>query len=87
MRIEQFMPTSTTGYEQFYVNCAFVNIIGPGGGTPTEFARFPGAYKQGDPGESILPNFCIPSKVESSANLFGSQGFRFPTTKKHWVVE
>jgi hypothetical protein len=50
MRIEQFMPTAYTGYEQFYVNCAFVNIIGPGGGTPTGFARFPGTYKQGDPG-------------------------------------
>jgi len=49
MRIEQFMPTNQTGYQQFYVNCAFVNIIGPGGGTPTDFVRFP-AYKKDDPG-------------------------------------
>ncbi|KAF2116012.1 hypothetical protein BDV96DRAFT_598796 [Lophiotrema nucula] len=31
-------------YTQFYVNCAHVNIIGPGGGMPSTFARFPGAY-------------------------------------------
>lgn len=58
MRIENFMPTSRTGYLQFYVNCAFVNIIGPGGGTPTEFVRFPGTYQDSDPGErnpSSLP--------------------------------
>jgi hypothetical protein len=51
MRIENFMPTEDPRYIQFYVNCAFVNIIGPGGGTPTEFARFPGTYKDDDPGK------------------------------------
>lgn len=50
MRIENFMPTNTLSYQQFYVNCAFVNIIGPGGGTPTGFARFPGTYQPEDPG-------------------------------------
>ena len=37
---------------QFYVNCAHVNIICPGGGefTPeVHFAKFPGTYKAGDP--------------------------------------
>ncbi len=51
MRIENFMPTDSLSYQQFYINCAFVNIIGPGGGTPTEFARFPGTYKAEDPGK------------------------------------
>jgi hypothetical protein len=51
MRIENFMPTETTGYQQFYVNCAFVNIIGPGGGTPAGFVKFPGAYAPEDPGK------------------------------------
>lgn len=31
MCIENFMPTTSIGYLQFYVNCAFVNIIGPEG--------------------------------------------------------
>lgn len=52
MRIEQFMPTSQHNYCQFYVNCAHINIIGPGGGTPTGFARFPGTYQIDDPGVS-----------------------------------
>jgi hypothetical protein len=51
MRIEQFMPTHMFNYTQWYVNCAHVNVIGPGGGTPTEFARFPGTYDINDPGK------------------------------------
>ncbi|KAF1961187.1 hypothetical protein CC80DRAFT_543546 [Byssothecium circinans] len=35
---------------QFFTNCAHVNIIGPGGGTPTQFVKFPGTYKLEDPG-------------------------------------
>jgi hypothetical protein len=54
MRIEQWMPTPMTNYSQWYVNCAHVNIIGPGGGTPTEFARFPGTYVDNDPGKQAL---------------------------------
>ncbi|KAL2192584.1 glycosyl hydrolase family 61-domain-containing protein [Corynascus similis CBS 632.67] len=56
MRIENFMPTAATGYLQFYINCAFVNIIGPGGGSPTEFVKFPGTYKDDDPGFLVPPN-------------------------------
>jgi len=50
MRIENFMPTNQLSYQQFYVNCAFVHIHGPGGGQPTEFVKFPGAYQPEDPG-------------------------------------
>ncbi|GAB1315561.1 hypothetical protein MFIFM68171_05771 [Madurella fahalii] len=50
MRIENFMPTNQFNYSQWYVNCAHINIIGPGGGTPTGFAKFPGTYKIDDPG-------------------------------------
>ncbi|KAK4032570.1 glycosyl hydrolase family 61-domain-containing protein [Parachaetomium inaequale] len=56
MRIENFMPTASKYYLQFYINCAFVNIIGPGGGTPTEFVRFPGSYQDEDPGFLVPPN-------------------------------
>jgi hypothetical protein len=51
LRIEQWMPTQLSNYSQWYVNCAHVNIIGPGGGTPTEFAKFPGTYVVDEPGE------------------------------------
>jgi len=52
MRIENMFPTNQDNYQQFYVNCAFVNIMGPGGGDPSSagFARFPGTYKPEDPG-------------------------------------
>ncbi|KAM7186853.1 Glycosyl hydrolase family 61 domain containing protein [Naviculisporaceae sp. PSN 640] len=56
LRIEQFMPTHMEAYSQWYVNCAQVNIIGPGGGTPTGFARFPGTYDNKDPGIQVPPN-------------------------------
>lgn len=48
------MPTHMENYSQWYVNCAQVNIIGPGGGTPTGFARFPGTYDIKDPGKSSI---------------------------------
>ncbi|SPQ22681.1 40eabeae-9ac9-4ae7-a184-437a55151071 [Thermothielavioides terrestris] len=60
MRIEQFMP-STVEYSQWYVNCAHVNIIGPGGGTPTGFARFPGTYTVDDPGIKVPLNLIVNS--------------------------
>ncbi|KAF2267774.1 hypothetical protein CC78DRAFT_489693 [Lojkania enalia] len=52
LRIEQFMPTATFNYTQWYVNCAHINIIGPGGGSIQgyDFAKFPGTYVIMDPG-------------------------------------
>ncbi|KAF2273092.1 uncharacterized protein EI97DRAFT_482708 [Westerdykella ornata] len=29
---------------QWYVNCAHIDVVGPGGGNPTGFAKFPGTY-------------------------------------------
>jgi hypothetical protein len=51
MRFEYFMPTSNRNATQFVVSCALVNVIGAGGGTPTNFVKFPGAYNMDDPGE------------------------------------
>ncbi|RYP11677.1 hypothetical protein DL765_007636 [Monosporascus sp. GIB2] len=56
MRIENLFPTASRGYQQFYVNCALVNIIGPGGGVPSGFARFPGTYTEDDPGLLVPRN-------------------------------
>lgn len=64
MRIEQFMPTKISDYTQWYVNCAHVNIIGPGGGTPEGFAKFPGTYVGDEPGEGPF----FPSKRMSFSN-------------------
>ncbi|KAF2469273.1 uncharacterized protein BDR25DRAFT_229129, partial [Lindgomyces ingoldianus] len=63
LRIEQMWPLPGLGSAQFYVNCAHVNVMGPGGaGTPTEFAKFPGTYDLMDPGTqpyiSNLPMGC-----------------------------
>lgn len=58
MRMEQFYPAALASRSQFYVNCAHVNIIGPGGGTPTGLARFPGTYQDGGPGKQLrLPTW------------------------------
>lgn len=65
MRIEQFMPTTTRNYTQWYVNCAHVNIMGPGGGTPTEFARFPGTYVVDQPGKQL---FLLHGNQDSAAS-------------------
>lgn len=56
MRIENIFPTHMYDYSQWYINCAQVNIIGPGGGTPTQFAKFPGTYDINDPGIRIPEN-------------------------------
>ena len=52
MRVEMIYPNvlpDTLG-TQFYVECAQVNIMGPGGGTPKGFVKFPGAYTKDTPG-------------------------------------
>ena len=49
MRLEHWMVEFRKGYSQWYVACAHVEIKGSGGGTPTEFIRFPGAYSEEDP--------------------------------------
>lgn len=53
--MEHFMPLPgpTIGYSQWYVNCAHVNIIGPGGGNPGPMVRIPDVYREDDPGISL----------------------------------
>ncbi|KAF2180124.1 lytic polysaccharide monooxygenase [Zopfia rhizophila CBS 207.26] len=50
LRVEHFQPSRLTNTSQWYVNCAHINVIGPGGGMPTGSAKFPGAYDLEDPG-------------------------------------
>ncbi|CAI6340663.1 unnamed protein product [Periconia digitata] len=49
MRIEHFMPNWIKGQSQWFVSCAHVDIVGKGGGSPSGFISFPGAYKEDDP--------------------------------------
>ncbi|KAJ4364418.1 hypothetical protein N0V83_009012 [Neocucurbitaria cava] len=49
LRIEHFLPSPNHGQSQWFVNCAHVEIVGEGGGTPAGFVRFPNAYSEDDP--------------------------------------
>ncbi|KAK4112025.1 lytic polysaccharide monooxygenase [Canariomyces notabilis] len=71
LRIEQFMPLPDmyNWTAQWYINCAHVNIIGPGGGTPTGFARFPGTYEQKDPGITITTDLFADGGVTDGLGL------------------
>jgi hypothetical protein len=46
------MPSARLNGTQWFVNCALINLIGAGGGTPTGFAKHPGAYDADDIGTS-----------------------------------
>lgn len=49
-RVEHFYLLSQYGQTQQYINCAHIEIVGPGGGTPGPMTKFPGAYELDDPG-------------------------------------
>ena len=49
LRLEQFMPTPEYNVTEWYVACAQIEVVGPGGGTPKGFVRFPRAYKEDSP--------------------------------------
>jgi len=53
VRVEHFMPTDEEPpYQQFYINCALVEIRGQGGGAwPVEGVKFPGSYRADGEGE------------------------------------
>ncbi|KAF2868797.1 glycoside hydrolase [Massariosphaeria phaeospora] len=57
LRFEHLRPYSIQNVVEVYANCAHVNIVGPGGGTPSKFARFPGTYDWNDPGILIKPEW------------------------------
>ncbi|CAI6234016.1 unnamed protein product [Periconia digitata] len=54
LRMEQFWPWGNKDRSQWYVNCAHVNIVGSGGGTPGPTIKIPEAYHATDPG-ILLP--------------------------------
>ena len=56
LRMEQIYPHDIPGQTQFYVSCAHIDVIGPGGGTPTNFIKFPGGYNLSHPGILVTEN-------------------------------
>lgn len=58
MRVEHSYPQMLWNETQWYVNCAHLEIKGPGGGTPGPMVKFPGAYDVWDPSQyNFTPNF------------------------------
>ncbi|KAJ4299453.1 hypothetical protein N0V90_004698 [Kalmusia sp. IMI 367209] len=50
-RVEHFFISSRYNETQQYINCAHIEVVGPGGGAPGPMVKFPGAYALDDPGE------------------------------------
>ncbi|KAF2649236.1 lytic polysaccharide monooxygenase [Lophiostoma macrostomum CBS 122681] len=50
LRIEHMYVRSAFNTTQFYVECAQIEVVGPGGGEPGPLVRFPGAYDLRDRG-------------------------------------
>jgi hypothetical protein len=50
LRVEHLYVRPTFNTTQFYIACAQINVIGPGGGKPGPLVKFPGAYDLRDPG-------------------------------------
>jgi hypothetical protein len=53
LRIEHFFPSGNLGQSQWFVNCAHINVVGNGGGSPTKFVKFPNAYNDEDPSKYL----------------------------------
>jgi hypothetical protein len=75
LRIEQFWRNLDKDWEQWFINCAQVNIVGSGGGSLERypFAKFPGSYDKNDPGELF---YCLnfPIKIYGKQSLMISTG-------------
>jgi hypothetical protein len=51
LRIEHMYVRSAFNTTQFYIECAQIDVVGPGGGRPEPLVKFPGAYDLRDRGE------------------------------------
>ncbi|KAF2682062.1 lytic polysaccharide monooxygenase [Lentithecium fluviatile CBS 122367] len=50
LRVEHLYVRPVWNTTQFYIACAQVEVVGPGGGNPGPLVEFPGAYTLEDPG-------------------------------------
>ena len=53
VRVEHFNISPYYNATQQFINCAHVEVVGPGGGTPGPFTKFPGAYDIADNGKIL----------------------------------
>lgn len=76
MRVEMIYPNvlPDTKGTQFYVNCAQVNVIGPGGGTPKGFVKFPGAYTPNTPGVKMPDEKVFGPSLTKNLNRYTMPG-------------
>ena len=54
MRAEHLNIMDSYQSTQMYTNCAHIEIIGSGGGTPGPTTKFPGAFTAKDPGKQSM---------------------------------
>jgi len=68
MRIEIVGPSAYWGGAEFWVNCAQINVIGPGGGKPETAGtiKFPGGFSNPRGYQIEEPGECSTDGVESS---------------------
>ncbi|KAF2708877.1 lytic polysaccharide monooxygenase [Pleomassaria siparia CBS 279.74] len=50
LRVEHLYVRPAWNTTQFYIACAQIDVVGPGGGKPGPTVKFPGAYDLSDPG-------------------------------------
>ncbi|KAF2248691.1 lytic polysaccharide monooxygenase [Trematosphaeria pertusa] len=51
LRVEHLYVRPAFNTTQFYIACAQIEVLGPGGGSPGPLVKFPGAYNLSDPGK------------------------------------
>ncbi|KAF2647377.1 lytic polysaccharide monooxygenase [Lophiostoma macrostomum CBS 122681] len=55
-RVEHLYIQREYNQTQQYINCAHIEVVGPGGGTPGPMVKFPGAYALDEPGVWLPPD-------------------------------
>lgn len=70
-RVEHFFIQSIYNTTQQYINCAHMEIIGPGGGTPGPTVKFPGAYSLDEPGKWMFDRCFVYHVSADDTKAFG----------------
>ena len=66
---------SSVGGAQLYLNCAQINVVGSGTGTPGPLVSFPGAYSAQDPGLLFQLYYPVPTEyVMPGPAIWGGGG-------------
>jgi hypothetical protein len=92
VRFENFMPTTSWHYVQFYINCALVHIHSPPNtveGVPTGFLKFP-AEGGKSPYDLDEPSMLMPpitfASFEDRANVYYPSRFLVTCRPGQWLA-